>query len=160
MPRTGAQHGGNRDLLVQELSELLQTAAEASNPAVLTDSAVAERLASLGEIVAGELHDSRKGDVVEVLSLLVTLHWIRYQILPEGDDQADLSACLAWSAKLLPVAPNLIPEPVRDHLAATAGQTPNRDSSSTRVLPGHGLEHSASQISVSPSPAAGVKNRG
>ena len=49
--------------------------------------------------------------------MLVAVHWARYQLLPEGQDQSDLQACLKWSAALLPIAPHLVPEPVRAHLA-------------------------------------------
>lgn len=49
------------------------------------------------------------------------MHWVRYQLLPEGEDQDDLRDCLRWSAVLLRVAPQLVPEPVRAYLEAASG---------------------------------------
>ena len=42
------------------------------------------------------------------------------QLLPEGQNQDDRQACLKWSAALLPVAPDLVPEPMRARWPAPA----------------------------------------
>ena len=72
------------------------------------------------------------GDLLGALDVLTTVHWIRYQLLPEGQDQDDLQACLHWSATLLPVAPHLVPEPVRTHLIGRDSRAGRSDEASAQ----------------------------
>ena len=79
---------------------------------------VVSRLAlDLAGTLTRDSRDAVAPNVVEALSVLVTVHWVRCQLLPEGQQQDDLQACLKWSAVLLQAAPNQVPEPVRAYLA-------------------------------------------
>ena len=94
---------------------------EAGDPASLLDAEVP----GMAQTLAGILTAGLQGEIApdfEAMSTLADVHWIRYQVLPEGQDQDDLEACLTWSAMLLTVAPHLVPEHVRAHL--TAAGTP------------------------------------
>jgi predicted metal-dependent phosphoesterase TrpH len=83
----------------------------------MLDAAVSRLARDLARTITQESRDAVAPDVAEALSVLVAVHWVRYQLLPEGKDHDDLQACLKWSAALLPVAPEQVPEPVRAHLA-------------------------------------------
>jgi hypothetical protein len=77
-------------------------------------------VASLARALAGILALGHEGDTadVEALSTLLQVHWIRFQVLPEGQDQEDLLACVTWSAALLPIAPGRVPDRLRSALTA------------------------------------------
>ena len=105
----------SRDQLIEELSERIRTFAESGDPTGVLDAAVPGLARDLDESLTQHSRDAAP-NVVPAVIALVSVHWIRYQILPNGQDQDDLRACLKWSAALLPVAPELVPEPVRAHL--------------------------------------------
>ena len=85
-------------------------------PEELLDAAALSLTRELAQALTQDTGGVLPGDLLEALSVLATVHWLRYQLLPEGQDQDDLQACLYWSASLLPVAPHLVPEPVRARL--------------------------------------------
>jgi hypothetical protein len=90
--------GATKDLLVQELSERLQLVAETGSPSPVTDCTVVGRLVALGRIVTGELH---RGGCDTALRLLEAVHRIRYQILPESQDEMGLRAGPARALRYL-----------------------------------------------------------
>ena len=90
---------------------------ESGDPATLLDTETLSLARNLGETLTRHRRKIPPSDFVEALSVLVAVHWARYQLLPEGQDQGDLQAGLKWSAALLPMAPQLIPQPVRAYLA-------------------------------------------
>ena len=103
--------------MIKDLSERLRTRMESGDPAVMLDAETLSLARNLGETLTRDYRKVPPVDFVEALSVLVAAHWARYQLLPEGRDQSDLEACLKWSAALLPIAPHLIPQPVRAYLA-------------------------------------------
>ena len=103
--------------MIKDLSERLRTRMESGDPAVMLDAETLSLARNLGETLTRDYRKVPPVDFVEALSVLVAAHWARYQLLPEGQDQSDLEACLKWSAALLPIAPHLIPQPVRAYLA-------------------------------------------
>jgi hypothetical protein len=107
---------GNQDQLIEELSERIQTFGKSGDPAAVLDAAVPGLARDLAETLTQDPPDGGSSDVGRAVTALVAVHWIRYQLLPGGQDQDDLRACLKWSAALLPVAPDLVPEPVRAYL--------------------------------------------
>ena len=104
---------GNRDQLIEELGERLRIFAEYGDPTGVLDAAVPGLTRDLAETLTQDSRDAAAPDVARTLTALVGVHWLRYQLLPDGQDQDDLRACLKWSAVLLPVAPDLVPGPVR-----------------------------------------------
>ena len=86
------------------------------DPRGLLDTAVPRLARDLADTLTQDSLDTAAPDVVEALQVLTAVHGIRCQILSEGRDQ-ELQACLKWSAVLLPVAPSLVPEPMRAYLA-------------------------------------------
>ena len=95
--------------------------AESGDLTGLLDAAVLSLARELADVLARDYRDATITDVADALSLLSGVHWVRYQLLPEGEDQDDLRDCLRWSAVLLRVAPQLVPEPVRASLGAASG---------------------------------------
>jgi len=103
--------------VIKDLSERLRTRMGSGDPAVMLDAETLSLARNLGETLARDYREVPPADFVAALSVLVAAHWARYQLLPEGQDQSDWQACLQWSAALLPIAPQLVPQPVRAHLA-------------------------------------------
>ena len=112
---SGGTSGGhrNRDRLIKDLIKRVRAAMESGDPTGVLDAATLHLARDLAETFPQE---AVVPDVI-ALGALVAVHWARYLVLPEGQGQDDLQACLKWSAALLPVAPQLVPEPVRTHLA-------------------------------------------
>ena len=113
----------NRDRLVEDLSERLRTALKSGDPTELLDATTLFLARDLAQALPEDSRDAAVADVIEALSVLVAVHLARYQFLPEGEDQEDLQACLKWSAMLLPVAPELVPGPVRAYLDGPGSPT-------------------------------------
>jgi hypothetical protein len=134
----GSQHRRVRDLLVKDLTERLLTALEAGNPTGLLDPAVP----GLAETLAGILTTDRRGETapaVEAASTLVGVHWIRYQLLPQGQDQDDLLDWPAWPgpASCCRIAPDRVPDPVGAHLTTAgtpAGASSTAAEATTRAI--------------------------
>ena len=53
----------------------------------------------------------------EVLITVGYLHWFRYQVLPQGEDQQDLRAALTFFAPIYQADPEAVPGPLRTFLA-------------------------------------------
>ncbi|MGE6955127.1 hypothetical protein, partial [Staphylococcus capitis] len=65
------------------------------------------------------LADNTDGGVpLPVAHVVAWLRWCRYLALPEGQDQEDLQAALALFAPIAQVAPEALPEPVRQHMSS------------------------------------------
>ena len=109
----------NWDRLVGDLSERLQAAINSGDPTGLVDATALSQVQDLAEILTQDSRDAAAPDLIEALNVLVAVHWIRHQVLPEGQDQEDLQACQKWSATLLPLAPHLVPEPMRAYLVGS-----------------------------------------
>lgn len=107
---------GNRDQLTEELSQRVRRLGENRDPAAVLDAAVPGLLRDLAGTFTLNTRYAVTPEVARALTVLVAVHWLRSQLLPAGQDQDDLQACLSWSAVLLPLAPELVPEPVRAHL--------------------------------------------
>ena len=106
-----------RARLVKDLSERLLAGMRSGDHTGVLDPVVSRLALDLAGTLTRDSGDAVAPNVVEALSVLVTVHWVRYQLLPEGQQQDDLQACLKWSAVLLQAAPNQVPEPVRAYLA-------------------------------------------
>jgi hypothetical protein len=100
---------GNMDRLVKDLSELLQAGTESGDLTRLIDAAVPCLTRDQAGTLTQDSRDITTSELAVPLSVLVNVHWVRYQLLPEGQDQDDLQAYLKWSAALLPVASHIAP---------------------------------------------------
>ena len=114
----------DRDQLVAELERFLQYASgpDADSAAVLDPA---------GLDLADQLIAVAESSDVQAAYLIGLLHWLRYQMLPEGEDGNDLHAAVSIFAKLLPVDANLVPEPLRAELADASpggGVAPEADA--------------------------------
>jgi hypothetical protein len=114
-----AVDAGIGDRLIKDLSERLRMRLEPGDPAVILDAETLSLARTLGETLTKDYGEVPPADFAQTLSVLVAAHWARYKLLPEGQDQSDLQACLQWSAALLPIAPHLVPQPVRAYLAGS-----------------------------------------
>jgi hypothetical protein len=111
MPGFDLPRGRNRHQLVSELSDRLLAWEASGDPNGLLGVEVPRLALELAELLPSVSPGAAASDVIEALSVLVALHWARYQILDDGRDQDDLNACLKSSSTLLPVAASLVPEP-------------------------------------------------
>jgi hypothetical protein len=107
---------GHRDQLIDELSERMQAFAKSGDSTGVLDAAVPGLARDHAETLWSTSYVDITPDVARALTALVTVHWIRSQLLPDGQDHDDLLACRKWSGPLLAVAPDLVPEPVRAYL--------------------------------------------
>jgi hypothetical protein len=107
---------GNREQLTEELFARLQAFGESGDATVLLDAAVPALSRNLTETFPMGSRFAVTSDVARAITALVAVHWTRSQLLPDGQDQDDLRACLQWSRVLLAVRPDLVPEPVRARL--------------------------------------------
>ncbi|MCM3920144.1 tetratricopeptide repeat protein, partial [Frankia sp. AiPs1] len=98
---------GMRERLLEQVQARLDRFAVDRSPATVLDlEAVAEVAALLGTVVepAADL---------EIARLSAGLHWARYLILPDGEDQQDLMAALALFAPVYQAHPDMVPDQVR-----------------------------------------------
>ena len=101
--------------LTKELSERLRAAMDSGDPESVLDATISRLARDLEEGLRQAPRYRPAPHAIEAAGVLVAVHWARYQLLPEGQDQDDLQACLQWSAVLIPLAPHLVPEPVRTY---------------------------------------------
>jgi hypothetical protein len=106
----------NREQLTEELSERIRRFGEQRDPMAVLDAVVPGLARDLAGTFKLGVREAVTADVASAMTVLVAVHWIRSQLLPPGQDQDDLEACLSWSAVLLPIRPELVPEPIRAHL--------------------------------------------
>lgn len=117
----------DRERLVRELSHTLQEVSATGDGTPLLDDRVYEIARELADdLTRGPVSATVPG-TAEALAVLVGTHWLRYRGLPSGQDQDDLRACIAWSALLLPIQPDLVPQPVRAYLAEHGAPEPAED---------------------------------
>ncbi len=107
---------GNRDQLTEELLERYWTFLESRDTTVLLDAAVPVLARNLAETLWSTSYVEITPDVARTLTALVAVHWTRSVLLPDGQGEDDLRACMRWSRVLLVVNPDLVPEPVRARL--------------------------------------------
>jgi hypothetical protein len=106
----------NRDQLIEELGKRIQTFDESGDPTGVLDAAVPGLARDLAETLWSPTYIDVTPDVLMAMTVLVALHWMRYQLLPDGQDQDDLQACLRWAPTLRAMAPDQVPEPVQAYL--------------------------------------------
>ena len=94
-------------------------AVEPDDLTAVLDPAVPQLTRDLADMLTQDLRDPVTPTVLEIITLLVHVHWYRIAGLPEGQSKDDVQACQRWSAVLLPIAPELLPEPVRAILTAS-----------------------------------------
>ena len=102
--------------LLAALKSRLQRFSE-SDPSTVLDPAALYEASQLRE-TAASMNSVPQAMAIDILTALAYLHWRRYQVLPDGQDQDDLQAALATFALLTRLAPERIPDQVRDWLAA------------------------------------------
>src|SRR6202042_2742579 len=107
---------GNRERLVKALAERLTVGIESGDPASVGDAAVLRLAQDLAGTLTGDSLAPVAPEAVEAITALVTVHWARYRILPEGQDEEDMRACLRWAGVFMPVMSPLVPSPVREYL--------------------------------------------
>jgi tetratricopeptide (TPR) repeat protein len=110
--KPGACVHGRKDELVKDLSVRLARLTESGDPAALLAPETARLAAELAAIIGPDPAAAGREDAVP-LRLLADVHLARCQVPPADDDQDDLWAGLAWSAALLSVSADLVPEQVR-----------------------------------------------
>ena len=115
----GSGDRARRDRLVRDLRE--RVLKFMGDPALLLDPRVPGLARDLAEIITRSSQAGAAPDV-EAMHVLAAVHWYRYHLLPEGQDQDDLQAALSWYGELLQAAPDLVPDPVR--AAFTRTDTP------------------------------------
>lgn len=137
VPSSASGRPGNRHQLTEDLTKRLGAAIESEDPQRLLDSSLLYLARDLAQTVPQEIEEAAATpDIVEALDVLALLHWIRYEVLPEGRDEDDLQTSLEWYGALLQIAPSLVPEFVRDELAAAGMPADSSAAESTN----HGAE--------------------
>ena len=110
-----------RDRLAEDLRTRILSLVEAGDPRPILDAAVPGLARDLAGILNQDAQDGAAPDAL-ALSVLVALHTIRHQLLPEGQNQDDLRAYRTWSARfpMLTAGP-LERVPAQAHLAQVGG---------------------------------------
>lgn len=111
---------GNRDQLVKEVYDRISSAEQSKDLPELLDPALLDLAGELAATFDQDVPDVAAPPAALAAGMIIAVHWSRYQLLPDGQDQDDLRSLLKWSALLIPVAPHLVPEPIRDYLADAA----------------------------------------
>ncbi|MGV9214719.1 CHAT domain-containing protein [Micromonospora sp. RB23] len=107
--------------------------------AVLDSGAIHDAEAVVDLVTATPTDGPLPERVAEGMSLLASLHWYRYQLLPSGEDADDLDQALRLTEFLLRVAPDRVPPPLRELLRSrpAPGEPARRTSGrSARHVPG------------------------
>jgi tetratricopeptide (TPR) repeat protein len=110
----------NRDQLVRDLYDWISSAEQPKDLPRLLDPALLDLARELAATFDQDAPDVATPAAAVAAGMIVAVHWSRYQLLPDGQDQDDFRSLLKWSAVLTSVAPHLVPEPVRDYLADAA----------------------------------------
>jgi tetratricopeptide (TPR) repeat protein len=110
----------NRDQLVKDLYDRISSAEQSKDLPRLLDPELLDLVGELAATFDQDAPDVGTPAAAVAAGMIVAVHWSRYQLLPDGQDQGDFRSLLKWSAVLTPVAPHLVPEPVRDYLADAA----------------------------------------
>ena len=67
---------------------------DSGDPANVLDTTISRLARDLEEGLRQAPREMPAPHAIEAAGLLVAVHWARYQLLPEGQDQDDLRACL------------------------------------------------------------------
>src|SRR5689334_4852449 len=86
VPDSGVGRDRDREQLVEYLGERLRTAMTSGDPMGMLETAVSALARDLAEVLTLSRNAWAVVDVVAV-GVLVDVHWVRYQLLPEGQDQ-------------------------------------------------------------------------
>jgi hypothetical protein len=135
MPTGTSGIHGNSGQQIRYLSDCLLSRVNSGDPEGMLEDEVISQARDLGNILAQAFREIPPADFVMALRMLVAVHWARYQLLPAGQDQPDLQECRKWSAALLPLAPQLVPAPVRAQLAGPE-QSASEDATRAAALLG------------------------
>ena len=95
--------------LLEQLQTLLASATRRDDLQVLLSPQATE----LANAIAAEAPE----DDLEVRETLGWWHWLRCQVLPEGQDQEDLLRAVSLLRSVYLVAPDRVPEPLRNHFS-------------------------------------------
>jgi len=79
-------------------------------------------LAPAGEIEAEALADlaAKNPDDIEAAYLLGSWHWWRHQLMPEEEQEPELTAAVTWFTRVLPARPDLVPAELQSLVARIA----------------------------------------
>ncbi|WP_422735977.1 CHAT domain-containing protein [Micromonospora sp. WMMD729] len=91
-------------------------AATGDRRAVLDSGAIHDAEAVVELVTATPTDGPLPERVAEGMSLLASLHWYRYRLLPSGEDADDLDQALRLTEFLLRFAPERVPQPLRELL--------------------------------------------
>ena len=97
-----------RDEAVAALQEWLNAATASGDDAAMLDPIGPDLAAHVAQVAADA--------DIEAWTLIGAAHWLRYQALPEGEDEQDLAACVAAYDHVYPHAPQLVPLPLHQLL--------------------------------------------
>ncbi|GIJ12811.1 CHAT domain-containing protein [Micromonospora andamanensis] len=111
---------------VRRLRERLDGFGATMEPRWVLEPAALQEARPVYELLDGVAgRDSLAEHEAEALFLLACLHWYRYQILPAGQDAADLVQAVGLTEMLLQLAPQRVPQSLlallRAHVPASAG---------------------------------------
>ncbi len=126
------------DLLLAAVNARIRRFTESGDASALLEPAAIREASQLfdGALPAG----GDPGAVpVDVLTALAYLHWCRYRVLPEGQDQNDLRLALDFFAALLGRAPERIPGEIRGQIAAAVAAGAAGAAGHARSLTAEGL---------------------
>ncbi|MDO3704725.1 CHAT domain-containing protein [Micromonospora sp. C28SCA-DRY-2] len=95
---------------VGRLRRRLDAFGSTMDPRHVLDPAAMRDADAVADLVAGAARRDRVDDATaEAVFLIACLHWYRYQVLPAGQDQADLDHAVLLTEMLLAAAPDKVP---------------------------------------------------
>jgi tetratricopeptide (TPR) repeat protein len=101
-----------REGLLCAVDERVRRFAESGEPSLVLDEAAASLVQRLEELINGATEFD-----LEVYLALASLHWCRYQVLPEGADDEAFGAAYTYFVAIARIVPLGGPEPTRRYLA-------------------------------------------
>src|ERR1700733_1656581 len=96
------------------LGDRLRRFDESGDPSILLDSVALSEAAQLWEIVQGADNGARELPE-DYLTVLAYFHFFRFQVLPGDEGEEDLQAALGLFDVLSAVAPDRVPDELRQH---------------------------------------------
>lgn len=120
---------------VDDILKRLSIFVDEGEPDAVLNGRVPELAQQIAQDIAQAVDGGLRRDV-EAMAALVGTFWCRYGVLPQEKDlDNELRACLKWSDQLLPLAPELVPSPIRNHLGGSSDrQTEDRVLSGYEIL--------------------------
>ena len=101
---------------MKALNERVAACTKSSDPSAVLDSAALSQADELSELLTRSTTAGQPADIV-ALAALTWLYWCRSEATEEEQDR---EACFDYSSQILPVAPDVLPDPVRLLLQAYA----------------------------------------